>query len=157
MTGDPRSNTARFRRHFAALHHFFVNKTANDHDAEDLAQQTLLACLEAMRRYRGDASFRTFLFAIARNTLLKHLRDRRIHVDLETQSRTLTDLGLGFTTLMDVRREQELLLRGLLCLSIDSQLILERYYWERMSARQIAARLEVSEAAVRGRLRKAKL
>jgi RNA polymerase sigma factor (sigma-70 family) len=155
--GDRRSGAMLLRRHFGALHRFFTNKVASVAEAEDLVQQTMTACVEAHARFRGDASFRTFLFAIARNTLLKHLRDRKQLDTLDVDNSSLADCGLGLSTAMGVRREQQLLLTALRHISIESQIVLELYYWEQMNANAIAAVLETTEPAVRGRLRKAKL
>jgi RNA polymerase sigma-70 factor (ECF subfamily) len=46
-------------------------------DAEDAAQETFLRALRALPRFRGDASFRTWLFRIAVNVCLNWQRDRR--------------------------------------------------------------------------------
>lgn len=155
--GERRAGATLLRRHFAPLHRFFANKVGASAEVEDLVQQTLMACVHGRDRYRGDASFRTFLFAIARNTLLKHLRDRKRDAPLDVEGDSLADLGLGVSTILDLRREQQLLLTGLRHISLDSQIVLELYYWEQLSATQIAEVLETSEAAIRGRLRKAKL
>ena len=155
--GDRRAGAALLRRHFDPLHRFFTNKVGASAEVEDLVQLTLMACVRGRERYRGEASFRTFLFAIARNTLLKHLRDCKRDAPLDPEAESLADLGLGASTALDLRREQQLLLTGLRHISLDSQIVLELYYWEQLSATQIAAILETSEAAIRGRLRKAKL
>jgi len=44
--------------------------------AQDLAQETFLRCVPALRRFRGDASARTWILAIARHVCLDELRAR---------------------------------------------------------------------------------
>jgi RNA polymerase sigma-70 factor, ECF subfamily len=44
---------------------------ANAEDAEDAAQETFLRALRALPRFRGDATFRTWLFRIAVNVCLQ--------------------------------------------------------------------------------------
>jgi RNA polymerase sigma-70 factor (ECF subfamily) len=46
-------------------------------DAEDAAQETFLRALRSLSRFRGDATFRTWLFRIAVNVCLNWKRDRR--------------------------------------------------------------------------------
>jgi RNA polymerase sigma-70 factor (ECF subfamily) len=46
-------------------------------DAEDAAQETMLRALRALPRFRGEASFRTWLFRIAVNVCLNGKRDHR--------------------------------------------------------------------------------
>jgi RNA polymerase sigma-70 factor (ECF subfamily) len=45
--------------------------------AEELLQETFLRLAQARRRYRRTASFRTYLYAIARNLCLDALKSRR--------------------------------------------------------------------------------
>lgn len=155
--GDRRSGATLLRRHFDALHRFFANKLGHASEIEDLVQQTLEGAVTARDRFRRDASFRTFLFAIARNVLIKYLRDRKPVDSLDTKSVSLADCGLGLSTVLGLRREQQLLLTGLRRIPIDSQVVLELYFWEQLPAAQVAEVLATSEAGVRGRLRKAKL
>ncbi|MCA9708401.1 MAG: sigma-70 family RNA polymerase sigma factor, partial [Myxococcales bacterium] len=62
--GDAQAGAALFERYYEAIARFFVNKVGLD--CGDLVQATFLGCLEGLERFRGEASFRTLLFAIAR-------------------------------------------------------------------------------------------
>lgn len=42
--------------------------------AEDLTQETFMKVWRALDRYKGDATYKTWLIAIARNTVYDHLR-----------------------------------------------------------------------------------
>ncbi|MEM7160452.1 MAG: sigma-70 family RNA polymerase sigma factor [Myxococcota bacterium] len=154
--GNRRAGSLLLERHFSSLYRFFGNKLSSMGDVEDLVQQTMTAAVEARAKFRGDASFRTFLFAIARNTLLKHLRDRRNTESFESDGVSVVDCGMGVSSAVRARREQQLLLTALRHIPIDSQVVLEMYYWEPMKAPQIAEVLGETLPAVRGRLRRAK-
>lgn len=155
--GDGEAGGRLFTRHYRSVYRFFSNKLSGLAAVEDLVQQTFVACVEARARFRGDASFRTFVLAIARNLLLKHLRERRKEPAVDADAVSLADCGLGASTVVGMRREQQLLLTALRRIPIDSQVVFEMTYWEQMPAREIAAVLGETEAAIRGRLRKAKL
>lgn len=45
-------------------------------DAEDAAQEAMIAAVGSLKDFRGDASLRTWLFAIAINTCRRYLRKR---------------------------------------------------------------------------------
>ena len=45
-------------------------------DAEDAAQEAMIAAVRSLKDFRGDASLRTWLFAIAINTCRRYLRKR---------------------------------------------------------------------------------
>lgn len=63
--------------HLTALHSFAYRMVAHPEDAKDLVQETLLAAHQNIASFRGDASFRTWLFSIATRKCLDHLRTRK--------------------------------------------------------------------------------
>ena len=154
--GNNVSGSQLFDRHYRSIYRFFANKLSGPSEIEDLVQMSFMACVESRKNYRGDASFRSFLFGIARKVLLGHLRDARKH-QVDEASTSLADCGLGVSTVVDMRREQQLLLTALRHIPIDSQIVLEMSYWEQMSAREIGEALNETEPAIRWRLHKAKL
>lgn len=156
-SGNKHAGQQLFERHYKTVYRFFANKLATIAEVEDLVQQSFMATIEAQSRYRGEASFKTFLLAVARNVFLKHIRDRRQTDSLDAGETSLADCGMGASTMMQVRREQQILLTALRHIPIDSQAVLEMTYWEQLTGKAIAEVLGESEAAIRGRLRKAKL
>src|SRR5690606_6862101 len=90
--GDARAGHALFERHYACIAGFFRNKV--DSELADLIQTTFLGCLAAIDLFRGAASFKPFLLAIARNVLLLHYRRKRRHAGkLDPGVTSLQDLG----------------------------------------------------------------
>src|SRR5262245_5534947 len=84
--GDRRAGEDLFARHLAEVYRFFEHKVGSD--AEDLAQRTFLACTAARDQFRGQSTFRTYLFTIARHELHGYLRKlpRGERVDLDSTS-----------------------------------------------------------------------
>ncbi|MEM9462722.1 MAG: sigma-70 family RNA polymerase sigma factor [Myxococcota bacterium] len=155
--GDLSAGDELFNRHFAAIHRFYRNKVSDG--LEDLVQQTFMACVEGRERFRNDSSFRTYLFGVAHNLLRDHYRAQRREpeaLDFGKSSASAVDAGAGPSTVVGKRREERLLLEALRSIPLDSQIVLELYYWEEMSASQTAAVLGVPEGTVRGRVRRAK-
>lgn len=72
--GDKRAGKRLFERHYDAVHRFFRNKVGSD--APDLVQKTFLGCIESVDRFRGEGSFRSWLFAVAYRQLCKHYRSK---------------------------------------------------------------------------------
>jgi len=108
-------------------------------------------------RFRGQSSFRTYLFGVAHNVLRSHLRKRRREGErFEPGVTSVFDLGLSPTTLIAQRKEQLLVLQALRRVPLDHQVVLELYYWEAMTAKELAEVLEIPEGTVRGRIRRAK-
>ncbi|KIG13669.1 RNA polymerase sigma-70 factor [Enhygromyxa salina] len=153
--GDKLAGERLFERHFEAVTRFFRNKLPADAHHEDLIQKTFLGCVEARDRFRGEASFRSFLFAIAHNQLSKHWRARsRDRLDLQTVS--VFDLDPSPSAAVARNQEQRQLLLALRRIPLDSQVALELHYWESMTAAEISEVLELPLGTAKTRLRRAK-
>ena len=81
-SGDRIAGQKLLLRHEPELSRFF--KAQQPSDADDLTQETMLAIIEARDRFRGEASFRTYLLRIARYKLWSHRRRcQGVHIDWE--------------------------------------------------------------------------
>lgn len=67
---------ALYERHHRALFSFLLRLLADRPAAEDLLQETFLRVYLHRESYRPSAAFRTWLFTIARNLAIDHLRRR---------------------------------------------------------------------------------
>jgi len=153
--GDRKAGEDLFERHFDAVARFFRNKV--DRGMDDLIQRTFLACVESKERFRGDSSFRTYLFGVAHNVLRKHFRTQRNRgnkIDFGVTS--VHDLGPSPSALIAKHREQRILLEALRRIPLDLQVVLELYYWEKLTAAEVAEVVCVPEGTARTRIRRAK-
>ena len=148
-SGDLAAAEQLFDRHFAALYRFFFNKVGDAVD--DLVQATLLACVESRDRFRGAASFRTFLFAVARKQLYAYYR-RRTGQAPDTLS-SVPDAAQSPAELLVEHEEEKLLLRALRRLPFDFQIAFELFYWEGLGHAELSAVLEIPLGTVKSRLR----
>lgn len=153
--GDRAAGESLFDRHFESVARFFRNKADGAHD--DLIQQTFLGCVEALPRFRADSSFRTFLFAVARNQLSKHYRQRRVERErLDFGTHSVHDLASSPSAVVARGEQQRWVLDALRRIPIDSQIALELHYWEEMTAAEIAEVLELPLGTAKTRLRRAR-
>jgi len=151
--GDRNAGTRLFERHFKPLYRFFRNKVGDD--AEDLVQQTFLACVQSLDGFRGDASFRTYLFTVARNKIHHHFsRHQRKQGLIDFGVTSVIDLGVSVQRLMVRDEEHNHLLHALRKLPVDLQIALELHYFEGLTGPELAGVLEVPEGTVRSRLRR---
>ncbi|MBV1857212.1 MAG: sigma-70 family RNA polymerase sigma factor [Nannocystaceae bacterium] len=125
--------------------------------AEDLMQQTFLSCLAARVDPRSVRSFRGFLFGIARKHSLRHAEGRgRLRGEILVSHLSLEMLRTTPTQRISREQEQTLIQRAIQELSLDDQIALELYYWQKMSVRDISAVLELSEGGMRAKLHRAR-
>ena len=151
--GNERAGNELFERHFPSVFRFFENKL--DHGVEDLVQDVFLACSRGRDRFRKDASFRTYLFKIARNKLYDHFRARYRDV-IDFTERSAVDLGTSPSRAAGRKQEQQLLLRALRAVPVDYQIALELYYWEGLRGPELAEVLDINPNTVRSRLHRAR-
>lgn len=152
--GDRDAGNQLFERYFDAICRFFANKV--HHQIDDLIQKTFLGCVEGRDRFQKQASFRTYLFAVANNVLRAHFRQKRPDSDFDPGESSADDFTPSPSTIFALQQEQRLLLEALRRIPLDYQLVLELYYWEDMAAPELAQILSIPEGTVRSRLRRAK-
>jgi RNA polymerase sigma factor (sigma-70 family) len=153
--GDQGAGVALCRRHFDALYRFFRTKAPDAY--EDLVQTTMMECVRSKERVRGDAPFRAFLFAVARNCLLHHFRSRfRDRLDFDASRSSVADLDPRPSTIAARNAEHVRLLEAMRRIPLDLQVVLELHYWEELGTRELATALEIPQGTVKSRLRRAR-
>ena len=154
--GDKRAGNALLARHFQSLLRFFENKVGAD--ADELIQRTLLACAESHQRFRGDASFRTYLFTIARHELYRFFRQRSAQNErLDFGVSSLLALQTSATGRMQRHEQQLALEQALGQLPLDDQVMLELHYTEELDSPALAEVFGIEPGSVRARLHRARV
>lgn len=64
-------------RHQAEIFGYILRMVRHDGEAQDLCQETFLRAYRAYDRLEGDPNYRAWLYKIATNTTLNHIRQRR--------------------------------------------------------------------------------
>jgi RNA polymerase sigma factor (sigma-70 family) len=153
--GDATAGQALFERHFDSIYGFFETKC--EAEADELTQATFLACLRAREQFRAEASFRTYLFTIARNELYRVLRGRqRDGVRLDFELSSIADLVSTPGTKIARNQEHRRLLEALRRLPVEQQTLLELHYWEEMGIAELAEVFEAPPVTIRTRLHRAR-
>jgi RNA polymerase sigma factor (sigma-70 family) len=153
--GDNAAGQTLFQRHFASVFGFFETKCRAE--AEELTQSTFLACVRAKDQFRKASSFRTYLFAIARNELHHLLRTRQRKDDkLDFEISSLADLASSVGTKLMRDEEHRRVVAALQQLPVDQQMLLELHYWEDQDISSLAEVFDVPPATIRTRLHRAR-
>lgn len=135
--GDLRAGAELTSRQYGDLLHFFARRIG-ERDSEDLAQATMLACLESLENFRWEASVRGLLFGIARYKLAHyHYARRRANrrVGPELQPYEPPSPSAALQELDEYRHLHSALAR----LPADKRTILEAHYWDSVKLKDIAA------------------
>ncbi len=76
--------TQLYKENLPGVRKLCLGYTGDSALAEDLLQETFIAVWNNMHKYRGDAKWSTWIFRIAVNTCLSHLRKKDPTVAMET-------------------------------------------------------------------------
>ncbi|PRQ02825.1 ECF RNA polymerase sigma-E factor [Enhygromyxa salina] len=143
-----------FQRHLDSVYQFFESKLGGD-EVGDLVQRTFLACVRSRDVFRKQSSFRTYMFAIARNELYSFFR-RKVGSPIDFELRSAVDLGTSPSVAAARGQRQVALIEALRSLAVDQQLILELHYWEDFDAGELGEVLGIDRTTARTRLHRAR-
>lgn len=146
----------------------YLTRYFGDRDmAEDLTQEVFLKVIAAAADFRGESSFRTFLFRIVRNLCIDVVRARSVRPDLAAASldgtagddpdgRLLAEVLPGDSPAGDQRtlsgELSEAFLRGLTALPEEQREVFLMREVEGLKFREIADVLRVNENTVKSRM-----
>jgi len=141
-----------YARTFATLHRL----SGGDRElAADLTQEAYRRAWAALATFNGRSRFSTWLFRIAYNTFLNHVRRPLRVVAVAEQPYDAADPAPGPEEAAGHGEAAERVRRAVLDLPEDLRLTVAARYWGELPVREIAGVVGISEVAVRKRLRKA--
>lgn len=166
QAGDVAAFDKLIRKYRERLFGVVYNLTANREDAADLTQDAFIKAFQSINRFDGHASFFTWLYKIAVNSTLTHLRRNRLRsfFSLEQLQEDQTDPELlgRLTDKTGADRDaylnelQEKLNEALMKLSIKHRTVITLFEIDGLSHSEIANIVGCSEGTVRSRLHYAK-
>ena len=143
------------QRHSAMVYRVALRLTGNHHDAQDVAQEALIAAWESLDRFRGGSSFSTWLYQIVtRRALNKVTRagDAR-SLDLLPD---VVDPALGPAGKVERNLAVDAVTDALLALPFAQRTVIVLHHFERLTYAEIASVTGVTEPAVRSHLFRAR-
>lgn len=151
--GDAVAGNDLVKRYYGPLLRFFELRSRTP---EDLTQETLLACAASREAFRAEATFRSYVFGIARRVLLNSLSAHYHAKRMSSFDPTPTGRGTSLSALFARRQEQQFLLMVLAGLPEDTQTLLALHYWENLRSREIAEVMGIPTSTVTSRLSRAR-
>jgi RNA polymerase sigma-70 factor (ECF subfamily) len=156
--GDPRAFDGLVERHYPRVYRVLCRLLGRAEDAEDAAQEVMIAAWRNLPRFRGEAAFTTWLHAVTLRRGISSARRwlRRRTVPLEEGEVHAVDPADGPERAAERHEEAERLRAALSRLPEQQRLVAMLYYYGEASCREIAEELGVEESTVRGQLRRAR-
>ena len=148
--GDAEAFGRLFDHFHEPVHRYVASRVRRPSDAEDLAQTVFVKALEALPRYeQRGVPFGGWLFRLARNVVIDHIRTVREHVDLdEVAERPGQDAGPEAQTLL--RQQMDAVADALAELTDDQRDAIALRFFAGLSVREAAVVMGKREGTVRG-------
>lgn len=161
--GDENAFACLFDRYAKPLTSYFYRRAYDKHLADDLCQETFIRIVKSAHRYRPEATFRTFLYAVARNLLIDHIRSKKSAPKMVSADQRVGDDGATVGDLVASRgretvdaladREAAAMIRD----AVRGLPEIQREVYELVDAqglkyREIAALLEIPVGTVKSRM-----
>ncbi len=144
-----------FDRYHVKLYNFFLRLTHDASLSEDLVQNVFERIIKYRESYRGDASFKAWMYQIARNVRTDHYRLNRIKIDdaVKPGQLNLTS-GTHHEEMEKMERSKELE-QAIMKLKPEYREVLLLGWFEKMSYAEVGEIMGLSVSNVKVRIHRA--
>jgi RNA polymerase sigma-70 factor, ECF subfamily len=139
-----------FDHYHLPIHRYIASRVHRPSDAEDLTQLVFVKALEALPRYESRGiPFGGWLFRLARNTVIDHVRTRHDHADLDA---AIGQAGgeAGPDEITVARQELDEVAEAMAALTDEQRDAIALRFFAGLSAREAAEVMGKQEGTIRG-------
>jgi len=166
-SGDRKAYAELMNTYADQVYATMLKMTGDALDAEDLTLEAFSKAFEKLQQYTPDYAFSTWLFRIAKNNCIDHLR-RKKKEENNTGNAEGSELDTHLVTTeipcqlpgpeqLLINRQETILLRKIVQgLKPNYKAIIELHYFKELSCEEIALQLKLPESTVKVRLFRAR-
>jgi len=154
--GDRKATFEIYKLYYKAMYNSALRIVGNSLEAEEVMQDSFLACFEKMDTFSGESPFGAWLKRIVINKALDCLKKRKMQFDsIEKVEKTLVDNNIdeSFESL-NVKVEE--IKRSISELADGYRIVLSLYLLEGYDHEEISQILKITESSSRSQLTRAK-
>jgi RNA polymerase sigma-70 factor (ECF subfamily) len=159
LKGDQAAFNSLLTTHWTEVYYFLLKRTSNELDAEDIAIQTFSRAFEKLDSYNDSFQFNTWLLSISKNLHIDLIRSRnraRTEERLNEVSDMVLDESPNHEDQIIQEQTQHELLQQIERLNSRHQQLIELFYFESHSIREISNLLQESESNIKVSLLRAR-
>lgn len=159
--GDATAFEHLFNRYLNAIYQFYLSRTGNAADSDDLVQETFIKVYLNLHRYNCEYTFGQWIYTIARNTFVDHTRRRRedmISIDQNSEGAADISLQGGLTPEESYIRDQNRkeLDQVMNRMSQRYRRLIEMRFFKEYSYEEIAVKLNIPLGTVKTQIHRAR-
>ncbi len=164
--GDIEAFETLLKTHRKKVYNIALRMTKNPEDAQELSQDALIRAFTAIKKFRGDSSFSTWLYRITMNVCTDFLRkkNKTIVISLEQgavgnendTSVQLPEDGPGPDIISEKSQLKELVRKAMDSLSAEHRQVLVLRDLMDLTYKDIARTLGINEGTIKSRINRAR-
>lgn len=167
QSGDRDAFDALIRKHEKRAYQYAFRLTSNPEEAADIVADAFVRVYTAMKNFKGQSAFTTWLYRILTNCFLDARKKERSRPAVSLESTLMTDDGEMERQVVDdspspgdvsEKNERERIMQDAVALLPEYQkAMIVMYHAEMLSYEEIAAALDLPIGTVKSRLNRARL
>lgn len=139
------------KRYEKSIYNYGIRMTSNREDALDLMQEIFTSVFRNLATYRGDGSFKAWLFRIASYRCVEFYRRKKPTQGLDDTPEMVCDAAAPDAVLFGSRDNQQLI-QAMAQLPLAQKAVVELKFFGQFTFEEIAEQLNVSSNTVKSRL-----
>jgi RNA polymerase sigma-70 factor (ECF subfamily) len=144
-----------FERYHLLLYNFFLRLSGNRQNSEDLVQEVFTRILKYRATFQGEAKFSVWMYKIAHNAHIDHLRKRHPAFSLEDSFQEVPSREESPPESVEREAESALMARALSRLPAKKQEILVLSRFHNLKYREIATLTGTPEGTIKATVHRA--
>ena len=151
LDGDERAWQQLVSRYQSVLYYYSLRLLGDPDDARDLLQDVLMVLCRNLAQFRGDSSFKTWLFGIANYRAMDMLRKRKPAADIDDLPEVVDVETQSHEQQLSTAQTERLIRQHLILLPPEQRLVVELRFYQQFTFDEIATQLALSSNTVKSR------
>lgn len=158
LSGNGRAFSALVEKHKDMVFNIIIRIVNQTEDAEELAQDVFLKAYKALPEFKKESKFSTWIYRIAYNTAISWTRKSRPEV-CAIDDHTINDYSEEEVPDLEVQeanysveQQRQQMQDAIAVLNDEDKLLLNLFYYNELSIKEIAKTMGLQEGAVKVRL-----
>ncbi|GAA0855827.1 sigma-70 family RNA polymerase sigma factor [Aliiglaciecola litoralis] len=151
LNGNKRAWLNLIKRYEMQVYNYGIRMTGTREDALDLMQEVFISVFRNLSNYRGDGSFKSWLFKIAHFRCIEFYRRKRPNQALD-DAPELVSPGLGQESVLVASQDASLLVSAMQQLPLSQKAVVELKFFGQFTFDEIAEQLGISSNTAKSQL-----
>jgi len=155
LNGDTNAFSFLVKRYENMVFTIALKMMHNREEAEDVAQEAFIKSFKALKRFKGDAKFSTWLYRISYNHCLDKIKEKKRFVhpeNIDEFNNAELDIDSDILSVIEAKERSVIIEEALKKLKNEEQLIMTLYYFEEQSIKEIGKVLGINPNNVKIKL-----